>query len=422
MQNGIGTPGPPVVRKLPEYASFEGEKNPDVVIVGTGAAGSACAYEFSRKGYNTLVLDRGKIGTSSSAAGAGILVPEDGGIYDLVSRQVKEEDAVYSYRVNKETLDSLPELFDSIGIMYEKTGALGITLKEDPDLRDLIDDMEAEDAVRKNYELPRVEILTPQEALAYIHCPSVAAAIYYPKEEVLAVDSAGFIEGFLRGANENGAEIYENSEVLKIKRSARGYEVFTPSGRVDTKKVVVATQGSKLYTTFYVQSDFLKDVVKLRNAYMISVNLSDEQRRAIGLPDNESVWVENYDDSYNYIRVHGNRLFVGGEEGRISPRIPERVSSERYAKLREQFLELFPGLNGEEIDIERSWSGRIAHSKDKLPIVQLEDDMYMIHSVTAAGLVKSVTIARLLADVADGPRPLYARPKYLDLIDAGRFE
>jgi glycine/D-amino acid oxidase-like deaminating enzyme len=50
---------------------------PDVIIVGAGIVGAACARECARSGLRTLVLDRGPIGGGTTAAGMGHIVVMD---------------------------------------------------------------------------------------------------------------------------------------------------------------------------------------------------------------------------------------------------------------------------------------------------------------------------------------------------------
>jgi D-hydroxyproline dehydrogenase subunit beta len=50
---------------------------PDILIVGAGIVGAACAAECARAGLNVLVLDRGPIGGGTTAAGMGHLVVMD---------------------------------------------------------------------------------------------------------------------------------------------------------------------------------------------------------------------------------------------------------------------------------------------------------------------------------------------------------
>src|ERR1041385_6754847 len=49
----------------------------DIIIVGAGIVGSACAAECARAGLKVLVLDRGPIGGGTTAAGMGHIVVMD---------------------------------------------------------------------------------------------------------------------------------------------------------------------------------------------------------------------------------------------------------------------------------------------------------------------------------------------------------
>src|SRR6476646_4014385 len=49
----------------------------DVVIVGAGIVGAACADEFARRGMRVVVLDRDMVGSGATAAGMGHIVVMD---------------------------------------------------------------------------------------------------------------------------------------------------------------------------------------------------------------------------------------------------------------------------------------------------------------------------------------------------------
>src|SRR5689334_21305821 len=49
----------------------------DVIIVGAGIVGTACAAEFSSNGLKVLIIDRGGVGGGTTAAGMGHLVVMD---------------------------------------------------------------------------------------------------------------------------------------------------------------------------------------------------------------------------------------------------------------------------------------------------------------------------------------------------------
>ena len=49
----------------------------DIIIVGAGIVGAACAAECARAGLKVLLLDRGPIGGGATGAGMGHLVVMD---------------------------------------------------------------------------------------------------------------------------------------------------------------------------------------------------------------------------------------------------------------------------------------------------------------------------------------------------------
>ena len=51
--------------------------NYDVIIVGAGIVGAACADECARQGISVLVLDRDVVGSGATAAGMGHIVVMD---------------------------------------------------------------------------------------------------------------------------------------------------------------------------------------------------------------------------------------------------------------------------------------------------------------------------------------------------------
>jgi glycine/D-amino acid oxidase-like deaminating enzyme len=88
----------------------------DMVIVGTGIVGSACAMECARRGLKVLVLDRGPIGGGTTAAGMGHIVVMDDSDAQFALTS-------YSRRLWHETAPQLPTQaeYDRCGTMWVAT-------------------------------------------------------------------------------------------------------------------------------------------------------------------------------------------------------------------------------------------------------------------------------------------------------------
>jgi len=59
------------------FAVAASETRPDVIVVGAGIVGAACAHELARQGANVLVIEREGVGGGVTAAGMGHLVVMD---------------------------------------------------------------------------------------------------------------------------------------------------------------------------------------------------------------------------------------------------------------------------------------------------------------------------------------------------------
>ena len=91
----------------------------DVVVVGAGIVGAACADEFARRGMRVAVVDRDVVGGGATAAGMGHIVVMD------------DSEAQFSLtRYSQELWQALrPELPDDVE--YEQSGTIWVAADEE---------------------------------------------------------------------------------------------------------------------------------------------------------------------------------------------------------------------------------------------------------------------------------------------------
>ncbi len=119
--------------------------NYDVVIVGAGIVGAACAYECAQQKMRVAVLDQDVVGGGATAAGMGhIVVMDDSDAQFALTR--------YSQQLWQELRPELPD-----DVEYEQSGTIWVAA----------DDEEMGEVGRKSeyYERRRVpvEILSAQD-------------------------------------------------------------------------------------------------------------------------------------------------------------------------------------------------------------------------------------------------------------------
>src|SRR5215831_15693079 len=91
----------------------------DVVIVGAGIVGAACADVFAQRGFRVVVVDRDVVGSGATAAGMGhIVVMDDSDAQFALTR--------YSQRLWQELRHDLPD-----DVEYEQSGTIWAAADEE---------------------------------------------------------------------------------------------------------------------------------------------------------------------------------------------------------------------------------------------------------------------------------------------------
>ncbi|MFH8683088.1 NAD(P)/FAD-dependent oxidoreductase [Streptomyces lydicus] len=195
----------------------------DVVIVGAGAVGAACAYYAARSGLSVTVVDRGAVAGGTTGAGEGNLLVSDkepGPELDL---------ALLSARLWRELADALPP-----EIEYETKGGL-VVAGDEPGLAALrtLSGAQAAAGVASSY-LPAGRLQDAEPHLA----PGLAGGVLYPQDA--QVQPALAAAHLLRAS---GARLHLGAEVTAVLRGPGGAVrgVRTPRGDLLAPAVVNAT-------------------------------------------------------------------------------------------------------------------------------------------------------------------------------------
>lgn len=142
-------------------------KPPDVIVVGAGVVGAACAYRASRAGLSVTVVDRGPVAGGTTGAGEGNLLVSD------KEPGPELELALLSTALWRELADELPP-----DVEYEPKGGLVVADGEDH-LRALLALAAAQSAAGvEAHEVPAAALRDLEPHLA----PGRAGAVHYPQD------------------------------------------------------------------------------------------------------------------------------------------------------------------------------------------------------------------------------------------------
>ena len=197
---------------------------PDVVVVGGGIIGTACAYELARRGASVTLLEKDEIAAGASGRNLGYLdTSKDPALAPLARR----------------TLDRYREIASESPVPFsmdrEAIGTLAVTLDENEveDLRGW-----AEAAVAVGVAVERVE---PADVRRIE--PELAANVVeaYLLDEGHRVDPAALTGAFAALAAKSGADVRHHLAARRlIERSGRVTGVVTDDGIVEADVVVLA--------------------------------------------------------------------------------------------------------------------------------------------------------------------------------------
>jgi glycine/D-amino acid oxidase-like deaminating enzyme len=191
----------------------------DVVILGAGIVGAACALEFSQAGMSVAVVERGIIGGEATAAGMGhIVVMDDSPAQFALTR--------YSQTLWAELAPTLPK-----NVEYDRCGTLWIAQNEE----------EMQEVQRKYiyYQSLRVPTqILDSKGLREVEpnlSISLFGALLVPEDAVLYSPAAAMF--MVRSAELMGAKLYQGKTVV---RAASGEVFLDDATTLRTERIVNA--------------------------------------------------------------------------------------------------------------------------------------------------------------------------------------
>jgi glycine/D-amino acid oxidase-like deaminating enzyme len=351
---------------------------PDVVVIGAGIVGAACADAIARSGRRVLVLDSSFAGSGTTAAGMGHLVVMDDSPAQLAL-------TAYSGHLWRELATQLPR-----SVEYEPCGTLWIA-----------EDEEQLDAVREKQRVYSesgisAETLSPtQLAEAEPHLrPGLAGALHVPGDGVIYPPN-GALE-LIQRAIAAGAQLREGVHVNAIGPR----EVIAGSERISSDSVVnaagahapeltpglpiVPRKGHLVITDRY-PGFCRRQLVEL--GYLASAHTMTT----------ESVAFNVQPRSTGQLLIGSSRELVGWDAS---------VNREIVRKMLDRALDFMPGLA--LTAAIRIWTGFRPTTPDKLPLVGAWEDtpgLWIAAGHEGLGITTSLGTGQLLADLIAGQRP-----------------
>lgn len=374
------------------YPTLSGEETVDVAVVGAGYCGLNAALAAAKAGQKVALIEAGIVGNGASGRNGGYNVPHFPG--PITPSAVEG-------MIGKAKGRALSELvLGGAEAVFRQIDAYQISCS----------------AVQHGWVQPgHSEAALAKVRKVYEEWKAWGADVTWLSAGDISskLGAAGYLGGWLnptggtinpysltvglgRAATQEGVRIFENSPVTGIEEGPGGVTVKTAAGRVQAKRVIVATNA---YT-----GDFLPEVQRsLVPIYLYHVAtrpLRPELRASI-LPGGEcftdlrkSAGFGRLDDAGRLIS--GGAIFAFGDHVGYGK-----------AHARGRMKEIFPQLTEADMEFEDYWEGYCGVTDTYLPHVQrLGKEVFAVVGFSTRGVNLAQNLGRVVGEFAAGLRGL----------------
>ena len=356
----------------------------DVAIIGGGYTGLAAARTLARTGTDVTLLERHTLGWGASSRNGGFVLPGYKPELAELERRLGAGRAAAMFRLTLEAIDVLESLIDeeSIACCLVRCGAITLAAKPSH-LRDL----EQSGRFLRDRLGYRTELLGPDALRNEIGSGRYHGGLLDPAGRSL--QPATYVRGLAAAALRAGARLLEHTEVKKLRRIQKGFEIDTGQGTMRVAEVLVATNG---YTTRALPA--LRRRVIPIGSYQIATEPLDPAVARRLVPKGR-VFSDTKHLLYYFRLSPDNRIVFGGRAS-FTPRGIRKSA----AILRAAMREVFPELGN--VAVEFAWAGKVAYPVDHLPHAGRLDGLHYAMGYCGHGVALATYLGCRMGEVIAG--------------------
>jgi gamma-glutamylputrescine oxidase len=367
-------------------ASLGGEVTADVAVLGGGIAGCSAALHLAQRGYRVVLLEARTIGYGASGRSGGQTIFGLAAGQHKLEQQVGRDDAHRLFDLSIEALDLTQSLIREHAIACDyQANHVHAAVKPRH-----VEELTQWQRELHEYGYESVSLLNREQLQGHVHSPRYLAGLLDTRSGHL--QPLKYTQGLARAAENAGAVIYENSEVLRYE-DGPGVRVHTAKGTVRCAHLVLC--GNAYIGA--VAPALARRILGV-GTYIIATEPLGEERVRNLLPSNAAVADINW--VLDYFRASADHRLLFG--GRVSysavqpPRLPE--------SMRQRMVRVFPSL--EDAKVSRAWGGYLDITMSRAPnFGKLAPNVYYLqgfsgHGISLAGLAGKLT-AETIAGTAE---------------------
>jgi len=370
------------------YPSLNESINTEVAVIGAGITGAIVAYYLCKAGFKVTIIDKRHVGQGSTAASTCLLQYEiDTPLHKLID-VVGEHHAVRSYKLCLQAIGKLHKIaanFKDVEFMAKPSFQFA-SFKND------IADLEKEYTLRKQYGISKVELLSARDILDKytFHAPAGILS-----RDAAQMDAYKLTHSLIHSAIRKGLQVYDGTEVVKIKHNKRSVVLQTHTGCTVTARKLIICCG------YESQSYIPKKVETLYSTYAV---ISEPFEQSKFWYKNSLIWETA--QPYLYLRTTSdNRILIGGKDDKFyNPDKRDAKLRLKTKQLQQTFHKLFSHIDFKP-DFE--WAGTFCNTKDGLPYIgsiPQRSNTYFALGFGGNGITFSEIAATIITDLLSGKK------------------
>lgn len=363
------------------YAPLTSDTRTDVVVVGGGVAGLACAQALNDQGREVVLLEKDVCGSGASGRSSGFITPDsEMELSSLMrSRGIERAKRLWDFvvsgvgdietNIKRHDIDCDFQVQDSLFLANSPKGYELVVNEHDA-------------RTRLGYDSTLYDADTIRTVLGSTEC---CGGVRYPG--TFGINAYRYCQALRDVLRDSGVVIHEHSCATEIGEGLAIANGFT----VHADAVVLCVD------RFLPEFNLLTDkVYHIQTFLAVSAPLTDAQVSAIFPESQMMVW--DSDLIYQYFRLTGdNRLLLGASSPRYTyARRHRGIAPGILRKMRALVRRKFPHT---PLDLQYFWPGLIGVSKDLLPLAGQDTARPTISFVSGAtGLAWAAALGRYMAD------------------------
>ncbi|MEP3276897.1 MAG: FAD-binding oxidoreductase [Stappiaceae bacterium] len=370
--------------EVPDRPELNGHVQTDVCVVGGGYTGLNAALTLAQKGYRVVLLEAQKIGWGASGRNGGQLHSGQRREQEWLESKLGLGRAKALWKLAEDAKHHVKSLIRDHDIACDwQDGLIHAMHKK----RYVAEERASIDHMQQVYGY---EALTPLDRQQL--SDAIGTDTYYGGSrdgEAGHLHPLNFALGIARAAEQAGANLHENSAVIKIEQGKQS-TVKTATASVTADAVVLAGNGYMQGLNATMDSC----VMPINNFIATTAPLSEDQAHSL-IPGNEAVSDSRFVIYYWRLTADRRLLFGGGET--YSRTFPGDIA----AFVRPHILKTYPQLNN--LSIEHAWGGTLAVTSNRMPFLQRQtSSIYTAAGFSGHGVAIATMAGHCIAEAIAG--------------------